>query len=118
MLDSDKSVIEWNSESIKIKYLSPVDGKFHVYHPDCFVKKIVNGVEKKLLIEVKATAFITHPKKPSTVTLKTRRSYLIKLKFYAVNMAKIKAAKEWCERSGVEFVILQDNFFKRAKLIG
>ena len=53
-LDENPSVIGWSNEEIIIPYLSPVDGRWHRYFPDFYVKvKNREGIEESLILEVK-----------------------------------------------------------------
>ena len=38
-LDDNPNIVEWASEEFFIRYLSPVDNKYHRYFPDFWVKK-------------------------------------------------------------------------------
>ena len=56
MLYCDKSVniLEWDSESIHIPYISPKDNRWHNYYPDFYIKYMdKNNVEVTALIEIK-----------------------------------------------------------------
>ena len=37
-LDRQPEVLQWNSEEIIIPYKSPIDGKWHRYYPDFWVR--------------------------------------------------------------------------------
>ena len=51
--DNNKSVVEWGSEEIWIKYRS-IDNKIHRYFPDFYMKvRQADGSTKKFIIEVK-----------------------------------------------------------------
>ena len=59
--DSNKNVLYWASEAIKIPYRSPLDGKIHQYIPDFFVVyQNKNGKQIAEIVEIK-------PKKQSLI---------------------------------------------------
>lgn len=92
-LDNHPDVIEWSSEEFFIPYKSPVDGKWHRYFPDFYVKKKnTNGLVEVVIIEVKP---LIQTKPPVVQTKKTRR-YITEVMTYGVNQAKWKAAREFC----------------------
>lgn len=103
--DRNENVLEYASEEFSIKYVSPVDNKVHRYYPDGFVKiKHQNGEVKRYVVEIKPLRQTIEPKKPDRVT----KTYLNECKTYAVNQAKWKYAKEFCEDNGIEFKILTE----------
>jgi TnsA endonuclease N terminal len=92
-LDDHKDVIEWSSEEFFIPYKSPVDGRWHRYFPDFFVKKInKSGVVESAIIEVKPAS----QTKPPPLQSKPTRRYITEVMTYGVNQAKWKAATEYC----------------------
>ena len=61
-LDENPSVIGWSNEEIVIPYLSPVDGRWHRYFPDFFVKvKNRNGLEESMILDVKPKSQASPP---------------------------------------------------------
>ena len=103
--DTNKNVIYWASEAIRIPYRHPLTGKPSTYVPDFFVvyenkygQKIAEVVEikpkKQSLIESKA------------MSMKDRA-------VVAVNHAKWAAAKAYCNQQGYTFrVITEDDLFR------
>jgi len=103
--DLNESVIEWGSEEFSIPYLSPLDNRVHRYFPDFIIKvKEQSGKIKTYVIEVKPKKQTAPPKQKSRVT----KSYIHEAKTYAVNQAKWKAAKEWCDDRLLEFKIITE----------
>ena len=103
--DLNESIIEWGSEEFFIKYVSPVDNRFHKYYPDFIIKvKESNGSIKTYVIEVKPKKQTRPPKKKKKVT----QSYLYECKTYAVNTAKWAAAREFCNDRKIEFKIITE----------
>ena len=103
--DINENIVEWGSEEFFIKYVSPVDNRFHRYYPDFLIKvKESTGDIKTYVIEVKPKKQTRPPKKRKKVT----QSYLYECKTYAVNTAKWKAADEWCKDRKIEFKIITE----------
>lgn len=104
-LDEHPDVISWASEEFSIPYLSPKDRKVHRYFPDFFVKKRnKDGVIESLVIEIKPKQQTTLPQKQ-----KLSRRYIQEVTTYAVNEAKWKQAKEFCEDKKWKFLILTEH---------
>jgi hypothetical protein len=102
--DSSAAVVRWASEEVKIGYISPTDGKRHIYHPD-FLAAIIDaqGITQQILIEVK-------PLKETDIKFaKTaaERDTII------VNYAKWDAARAFASLNGLKFqVITELDIFK------
>lgn len=100
VLDLHPNVLQWASESITIPYLHPITGKWTFYIPDflvVFVDK--NGVKRAELIEIK-------PAKETFVDeAKSKKDKVV----LAINLAKWKAAQEWCHKNGVVFKVMTEH---------
>ena len=104
--DLNESIISWGSEEFFIPYISPVDNRVHRYFPDFIIKlKEQSGKVKTYVIEVKPKKQTVPPVKKSRVT----KSFIHETKTYAVNQAKWKAAKEWCDDRLLEFKIITED---------
>lgn len=104
--DENSNVISWGSESVIIPYIKPTDNKMHRYYTDFVVKiKDINQEVKKFLIEVKPFKQ-TIP--PSVSKRKKEKTIITEQVNWAVNNCKWKAAKEWCNKNGYQFVILTE----------
>jgi hypothetical protein len=104
--DLNENIIEWGSEEFWIPYRSPVDGRVHKYFPDFIIKvKEQTGQIKTYVVEVKPKKQTMEPKVPKRKT----KSWLYEMKTYAVNQAKWKAAKEFCDDRLLEFKIITEN---------
>jgi hypothetical protein len=104
--DLNENVISWGSEEFFIPYVSPIDNKVHRYYPDFIIQvKESNGKNKTYLIEVKPKKQTLPPVKKSKVT----KNFIYETKTYAVNQAKWKAAKEWCDDRLIEFKIITED---------
>jgi hypothetical protein len=108
-LDSHPDVIEWSSEEIIIPYRSPVDGKIHRYFPDFYVKKRgPSGKIESLIIEVKPKIQTGPPAVQETKKKKPTRKYITEVATWAVNEAKWKAAKEYCDDRQWKFMLMTE----------
>lgn len=104
-LDDNKSVLQWASEEFFIRYLSPIDNKYHRYFPDFWVKKKnQNGGVDVVVIEIKPLKETKEPVKRKKVT----KSYLYEVKTWGVNQAKWEAARAYCKSRGWGFQILTE----------
>ena len=103
--DSNPNILEWSSEEMWIRYISPVDHTSHRYFPDFIITvKESNGSIKRYLIEVKPKKQTKPPVKKKNPT----KSYIYECTTYAVNQAKWKAAKEWCDDRKIEFKLITE----------
>ena len=85
--DKSKSILEWDSESVDIPYVSPKDGRWHNYYPDFFIKyKDKNDQIINALIEIKP--------------------YFQKK--WDVNVAKWEACQKHCNKKNMEFKVLTE----------
>ena len=105
--DKNDAIIEWGSEEVIVPYLSPMDGKIHRYFPDFYMKvRQADGSTKKFIIEVKPKSQCKQPvKKPKRRTTK----WFNEVKTFAINQAKWKSAREFCEDKGMEFKIFTED---------
>lgn len=102
-LDHNKKVLEWSSEGHRIKYIDPYNhGKTRIYYPD-FYAMFTN--RKKYIIEVKPEKHLRMPKKKGG---KSHKTVLMREHTYLINQAKFKAAKQYCQKLGMEFVIITE----------
>jgi len=104
--DANSQVISWGSESIVIPYIKPTDGKMHRYFTDFNVRmKDRNGKVHKYVIEVKPHKQTMPPKNHGN---KKPKTLLYEQLSYAINDAKWKAAKTWCDKNGYKFTIFTE----------
>jgi len=102
--DTHPNILAVASEEVIIPYRSPVDGRVHRYYMDFWVKmKNSAGETVEKIIEVKPFAQTKQPRKK-----KNQRKFISECKTYAVNQAKWKAAKEWADDKGMEFLIMTE----------
>lgn len=104
--DLSENVLSYQSEEFYIPYVSPIDGKYHRYFPDFYVKyKDKNGNIRNVIIEVKPKKDLKEPEKnPKRRT----KSWAYQVKTWAVNQQKWSAARKYCEDKGWEFRIFSE----------
>ena len=103
--DKNNKILEWGSEEIALRYISPHDRRVHRYFPDFYIKVQENtGKIKRYLIEVKPLKQTTKPKKPKRQT----KGYIREAFEYARNQAKWKAAREYCAVRLWEFKVITE----------
>lgn len=104
--DLNESILSYQSEEFCIPYISPIDGKYHRYFPDFFIKfKDKTGVVRKAIIEIKPEKDLKEPEKnPKRKT----KSWAYRVKTWAVNQQKWSAAQKYCEERGWEFKIFTE----------
>lgn len=105
--DMSEKIISWSSEPLSIMYTSIADGRRHKYWLDFWIK-YEDG--REFIIEVKPNNKLKKPRKPSKKTSKSLENYNYKLKEYLTNYSKFKAAAEFARQSGIEFIIVDENF--------
>jgi len=105
--DNNNNVIKWGSETCKVPYVSPVDGRMHKYLVDNVVhmKTKTKSIEK-YLVEIKPKKQ-TLPPKPHGNKKKTTMIY--ESTMYAINQAKWQAARLFCKKHNYKFVILTED---------
>ena len=104
-LDEQDNIVKWGSEELAIPYKSPIDGRYHRYFPDFYVKKkITDGTIREQLIEVKPSEQCKPPRKQNKVT----KRYLTEVKNWGINSAKWKAAEEYCKDRKWTFIIITE----------
>lgn len=105
-LDTNSSVLEWNSEEVVIPYRSPLDGEMHRYFVDAYAKfQTKSGSIERYLIEVKP-----HKETINPAINRKRKSKYSRLEedTYKKNSAKWSAAEAVAERYGMKFIILTE----------
>ena len=105
-LDSNTNVLEWASEEVVVPYWSPLDNRPHRYFPD-FIARVrkPDGKIRTLMIEVKPKSQTQEPK----VQAKKTKKYITEVTTWAVNQAKWKAAREFCENRDWDFAIMTED---------
>lgn len=104
--DRNDKILEWGSEEFFIPYLDPTTNKVRRYFPDFIIKiKESSGKTKKYLVEVKPKRQTLEPKESKS---KRKKTYINEVLTYNKNLAKWKAAKEWCDDRMIEFKIITE----------
>jgi len=104
--DRNENILEWGSEEFYIPYYDPTTRKVRKYFPDFIMKvKESNGSIKKYIIEIK-------PKNQTIPPVKTpkkrNKTFITEALTYEKNIAKWKAAKEFCDDRMIEFKIITE----------
>jgi hypothetical protein len=103
-LDTCESCIQWASEEFYIPYISPIDKRWHRYYPDFLVEFAErDGSRKTSVIEIKPKRETEPPKQKR----RTKRM-LAEARTFAINTAKWKAARAFCNERGYAFRILTE----------
>jgi len=105
-LDVHPNVKSWESESVIIKYVSPVDGRVHRYYPD-FKVELLNSSDNIAieLIEVKPYYQTIPPVFTENQRDTTKRKMA---ETFLINTAKWEAAMAYCEKMGWRFSLLTE----------
>ena len=104
--DLNENIIEWGSEEIALPYRSPLDNRVHRYFPDFYIKvRESNETLKRYLNENKPKKQTVEPK----VKKRKTKAYIYEVTEYAKNMAKWKAAEEFCKDRMWEFKVLTED---------
>ena len=103
-LDNNDSVLMYASEEFSIQYFSPVTNSMHRYFPDFLTKmKLRDGSVKTFLIEVKPFDQCSPPKQN-----KNKKQYLNEICTWKINEAKWEAARVFCKKNNIEFILLTE----------
>ena len=105
--DMNEKVLEWGSEEIIIRYVSPWANRVHRSSPDFYMKvQQVNGSVKKFIIEVKPKY---QCKPPQANPKRKTKQWYNSVKTWTINEAKWKSANFFCESNDMEFKILTED---------
>ena len=102
--DNNPNVLEWGSENIVVPYISPLDNKAHRYYVDNYIAIREGSNVVKYLVEIKPSK----QTKPPTTKYRKRQHLIYEQRQYVVNQAKWKAAKEFCKKKRLTFIILTE----------
>ena len=101
-MDRHPGILEWTSESVVILYTKPTDGQQHRYFVDLSFKiKNKEGKIETYLVEIKPWSQTQAPVRGR----KKEKTFLTECATYATNVAKWKAAGEFCSKRGWKFLI-------------
>lgn len=105
--DKHPAILKWGSEErdMVVKYIHPMDNKYHRYFIDAWVKiQTKSGEIKEYLIEIKPFAFTTPPVVPARKT----KSFREAVARWLINAAKWEAARKFAKQKGIEFIIMTE----------
>lgn len=103
--DMNENIIRWSSEEIVIPYKSPIDGRWHRYFTDFYVRVRTKTNEiEEWVVEVKPK----QQTKPPSVQKRKTKKYINEVMRWGINEAKWEAADEYCKRKGMKFIILTE----------
>jgi hypothetical protein len=104
--DKHPDILQWSSEELIIPYKSPIDGRWHRYFPDFWIKK--KNREGKIDITVVEIKPYAQTKEPS-VQKRLTKKYLYEVKTWGVNKSKWIAADKYCKERGWQFMIMTEH---------
>lgn len=110
VFDNHPNVLTWQSESLSIPYLNPLTGKWSMYIPDFLVVYIdKNNKQHCEIIEVKPAKedyrYVPAVRKNGRKEIISKETKLKQI----INMAKWKAAAEFCARRGWFFRVMTEH---------
>ena len=109
--DNQTNIIRYASEEIVIPYLSP-DGKIHRYFCDFWIEvKATDNSIKRYLVEIKPDVQTRAPVLTESLQ-RNRKRYLTEMMTWLVNSAKWDAARKFCEKNGMEFIIITEKHLR------
>ena len=113
---TNDSILKWSSEPIAIKYFNPLDKKEHDYNVDFYIKVLKeSGEEQEWIIEIKPERQTQKPIYEGAMTLAKLKSYNHSMQVWITNQAKFKAAKEWAEKRGFRFGVVDEKFLFKSR---
>lgn len=111
VLDKNPNVLVWSSEKVIIPYVHPIktaqSGKVELarYFVDFYIKLKINDKVVELLVEVKPHS---QTKKPTTHGNKKQSTIVYENATYAINTAKWEAARQYCVKKNMQFIIIDE----------
>lgn len=102
--DNNPNVLKWGSENIIVPYVNAIDGKVHRYFVDNYVMIKEGDIIKKYLVEIKPSKQCI----PPTTKYKKKSNMIYEQTMYITNQCKWKAARDYCKKKGMEFIILTE----------
>lgn len=112
--DSNPNILKWSSEAIQIPYYDPVRRKNRRYYPDFSMSvKGTDGKVTNYIVEIKPKSQTDKPINKG----KNNKTYLYEFYTYQTNIAKWRAAIEFCRKHGFVFKLLTEyDLFKDGKM--
>ncbi len=97
-LDNCPLIQSWSSETTIITYINEIDGKYHRYYVDNWIKLHNN---KEYLIEIK-------PKRQCSPPRKNSKQYLAESLEFVKNQSKWHYATKYANKNNMEFKVLTE----------
>ena len=114
--DTNDAILKWSSEPMAIKYFNPLDKKEHDYNVDFYIKVLKESEEEQeWIIEIKPERQTQKPIYEGAMTLAKLKSYNHSMQVWITNQAKFKAAKEWAEKRGFRFGVVDEKFLFKSR---
>ena len=114
--DTNESILKWSSEPVVIPYYNPLDKKDHNYNVDFYIKVLKDDTsEQEWIIEIKPEKQTIKPIMEGVMTLAKLKSYNRNMQIWITNQAKFRAAKEWADKRGYRFGVIDENFLFRSR---
>jgi hypothetical protein len=112
--DSNPNILKWSSEAIQIPYYDPIQKKNRRYYPDFSISvRNADGRITNYIIELKPKSQTDKPINKG----KSNKTYLYEFYTYQTNIAKWRAAIEFCRKHGFVFKLLTEyDLFKDGKV--
>ena len=98
--ENSPTVAKWASEVLRIPYYSRLDGKECNYYPDYVIE---NSKGVRCVVELKPYSQTVKPDMTDSNWLKEQ---------WIKNVDKWNAAKEFCDKNGLKFIIITEKFFE------
>jgi hypothetical protein len=110
--DTNDKIIKWSSEPIGIPYYSRLDQKVHTYYVDFYIKvEKHDGRLEEMILEIKPQKQTIKPVLEATrTTTKSLKAHNDRMRTWITNMCKFEAAKEWAEKRGFQFRVVDEKF--------
>lgn len=122
-LDRNEKIVKWGAECIKIPYTktewknsdSELKTTYHNYYPDFYYELIKeDGSISKVVAEVKPHSQTIEPTlKHINPTAKQLRNFEYDIKEWNRNLSKWTEMINFCEKKGMEFIIITEKYLNR-----
>ena len=110
--DNNDKIIAWNSESVQVPYLNPIENVTRIYNLDFYFKVKEENGTKDYIAEIKPSKKLQKPvlSKSHKNNAKYITAYNYQMTEYVINMHKFSAAKTWALERGWEFILITEKF--------
>lgn len=111
--DNNSNVLKWSSESVKIEYKLPNENKTRMYNPD-FLIEVKNSKDevKQYIVEIKPKSdYLTPLIFEGYKTEAKLKAFHKKQETQFINKWKFIYATEYAKDRGMEFTVVNEDFF-------